>query len=683
MKAVRVGAGGELGRRLLSLLVVATWLPLLFLSWISLREYESQLKAEETGRLAERAKTAGLAVFGHLDSLRSDIAIAGADLPPAENFLDLLATRPAWRDRFERLILVSHPGAQGAPPLPALAAEGLARLREGRSALVVDESREAGPAIWLVSPRSGSSPGLIWGQAKSDWIWPELAVEAEDGEGLLLFASDRRRPIASSPQLPAGLLDQIAADEGSSSPGLEWRDASGRKFLARSWSVPLGFEFGHPGLTVMISEPYRLWSAIGEIRRLLFLLTLGSLLLIALVGIRRLRSDLGPLEKLAQSARLMASGDLSARVDVGRPDEVGRLAEAFNQMASELERRFHQVEGTRSIAASTLVPNPSTEEVARAFVEQAVPLAGGLEIVVAVGDGAGGVRQSFSTSHRDSAARGDEVLTRIFPAMVAGSGDGWVAGGADSAWRTLSHGKETVALVGVVGGGSEERLARTVLLNGACDHLALAFAHVRLLEELDRANWGALTALARAVDAKSAWTHGHSVRVAEIAAAIAADAGRSERDIRRIRRGCLVHDVGKIGVPNAVLDKAGRLEEAEVAMLRSHVEKGARILEPISGLAEVLPIVWQHHERLDGSGYPNRLRAGEIDPDAALVAVADVFEALTVARPYRKAWELERVEGYLRGLAGVQFDAAAVDGLFRICERHRYWTEEPAPSLLR
>ena len=89
----------------------------------------------------------------------------------------------------------------------------------------------------------------------------------------------------------------------------------------------------------------------------------------------------------------------------------------------------------------------------------------------------------------------------------------------------------------------------------------------------------------------------------------------------------------------------------------------------------MLPIVWQHHERLDGSGYPKGLRGAAIDGEAALVAVADVFEALTAARPYREAWSIERVEDHLRSLAGVQFDAAAVEALFRISERERGWPE--------
>jgi putative nucleotidyltransferase with HDIG domain len=262
------------------------------------------------------------------------------------------------------------------------------------------------------------------------------------------------------------------------------------------------------------------------------------------------------------------------------------------------------------------------------------------------------------------------------PAADLLTGSHWVPGEADSTWRTLRRGQDTLALVGVLGAKGSAREALTALLRGACDQLELAFARIKLLDDLDRANWGALTALARAVDAKSPWTHGHSTRVAEIAAAVAAEVGLSAPEIERIRRGCLVHDVGKIGVPSAVLDKVIRLNDAEITTLRSHVEKGARILQPVAGLADILPIVWQHHERLDGSGYPRGLRGAEIDFAAGLVAVADVFEALTANRPYRVAWSGEEVEEYLGSLAGVQFDAGCVEALLRIRGRHRSWLPE-------
>jgi HD-GYP domain-containing protein (c-di-GMP phosphodiesterase class II) len=151
-------------------------------------------------------------------------------------------------------------------------------------------------------------------------------------------------------------------------------------------------------------------------------------------------------------------------------------------------------------------------------------------------------------------------------------------------------------------------------------------------------------------------------------------------EIHRIRRGGLLHDVGKIGVPSRVLDKPDALTQGEIAILRSHVEQGARILEPVEDLADVLPIVWQHHERLDGSGYPRGLRGDEIDPAAALVAVADVYEALTTSRPYRAAWEPERADRYLESLAGVQLDSRAVETLVRIRSRQRSWRSDESES---
>ena len=676
MGSTRVGAGGDLGRRLLGLLLIATWLPLVLLSWTSLREYESRLALDSGDRLADQAKATGLQIFGRLKSLGSDLAVAGDGLPPGEPFIDLLAQRASWQDRFTALVLTPGPDAPAGLHLPQIEPTTSARLREGRIALLVDGAGREGAALWLVSPLSAGSSALIWARVRLDWLWPESTVQGGAGEGWLLFAADRAHPIAMSPDLSPGLLDHLDAVSESASGGFEWRDAGLQRFFVRFWTVPLGYEFGYPGLTALVSEPYGIGESVAELRRFLFLLVLGSLLLIALLGIRQLRSNLGPLERLAEGARLLASGNFGTRVELARRDEVGRLSEAFNQMADELERRFLQIEGARNIAAAALAPIPSLEAVARVFVEQVAPLAGEAEVVVALVDDAGSFQRIASSLQSRSVRYELSDISGLLPAADLGTGAEWVTGEADSVWRSLRRGEETLALVGVLGAKVRGRDALTALLSGACDQLALAFAHIKLLEDLDRANWGALTALARAVDAKSPWTHGHSTRVAEIAVAIAAEIGLTPAEIERIRRGCLVHDVGKIGVPSAVLDKPTPLGNAEITMLHSHVEKGARILQPIEGLADVLPIVWQHHERLDGSGYPKGLCGGEIDPAAALVAVADVFEALTAARPYRAAWSGEEVERYLRGLAGVQFDAGFVAALFRIRERHRSWAEE-------
>jgi putative nucleotidyltransferase with HDIG domain len=673
MRKARLGAGGELRQKFLGLLVMATWLPLVLLSWTSLNEYESRLALESASRLADRTKAAGLQIFRRLDSLRSDLAVAAFGLPPGDGAVDLLAERPRWRDRFATLAVMTIPDALSTMRVPPLEPDTRSRWLDGSTALLVDE---AGPssAIWLVSPLEGAPSRGVWAEVRLGWIWPESTMDT--GEELwLLFASDRRRPIAASPGIPDELLAGIAAASATSSGGFEWLDAAGRKLQARFWTVPLGYEFGYPGLTILVSEPSRLEEAVAGLRRILFLLALGSLLLIALLGIRRLRSDLGPLEKLAEGARLMASGEFGTRVETGRRDEIGKLSEAFNRMGDELERRFHQIEGTRNIAASALLAAPDFDAVARVFVEQAQPLVGDLEVVVAPVSRSGSVWKVVSMSR--SPRPPEKVVEGLRIAMAAEPvpGDGWLTGGPEAAWRLLRRGDSPLAVVGVFGAKESPRDSQVALLNGACDQLALALAHLDLLEDLERANWGALTALARAVDAKSPWTHGHSIRVSEIAAAIASEIGHSETEVQRIRRGCLVHDVGKIGVPSAVLDKPGALTAADVSMLRSHVEKGVRILQPIEGLADVLPMVWQHHERLDGSGYPRGLAGDAIDPAAALVAVADVFEALTVSRPYRPAWTSDRAMEHLRDLAGTQFDARYVEALARVRGRYQSWPE--------
>jgi putative nucleotidyltransferase with HDIG domain len=534
--------GGKLARRLLALLLLAAWLPLVLLTWASLREFESRLAFESFSRQAYRAKASGMDIFGRLGGLRADLEVAGAELEFTSDSLDLLASRRAWRDRFKSLVATEGPATALTERRLGLEPAMLDRLRARRGVVLVSAD-EAGsnPSLWLAAPVGTRPAAVIWGELRLDWLWPEVAVEAEEGVGWLLLAAEPRRLLASSPNLPRGLLEQIDRLGETALARFEWADPSRKRFQVSYWTVPLGNEFGHPGLTVLVNEPSQLEGPVVALRRYLLLLALGALLLIALIGIRRLRNDLGPLERLTAGARLIADGDLSTRVVATSGDEFAGLSTAFNEMAERLDRQFHQVQEIR--------------------------------------------------------------------------------------------------------------------------------------DDLERANWGALTALARAVDATSPWTNGHSVRVTEIAVAIAEERGLSAAEVNRIRRGSLVHDVGKIGVPSALLDKVGPLDADEVALLRSHVEKGVRIIEPITGLAEVLTIVSQHHERLDGSGYPGRLRSEEIDPAAALVAVADVFEALTAARPYRSAWAPERVESYLLGRAGIEFDSPSVEALCRIRRRHNSWID--------
>ena len=172
---------------------------------------------------------------------------------------------------------------------------------------------------------------------------------------------------------------------------------------------------------------------------------------------------------------------------------------------------------------------------------------------------------------------------------------------------------------------------------------------------LEHANMATVEALAAAVDAKDQYTRGHSGRVAAYAVAIATALDLPPSDIARIRQAGVLHDVGKIGVPAAILTKAGPLTDAEFAVIKEHPGAGERMLEPVPFLQEILPAVRHHHERWDGAGYPDGLAGAAIPLDAAILAVADSFDAMTSSRTYRPALPVSEAIRRVREGSGKQF----------------------------
>jgi putative nucleotidyltransferase with HDIG domain len=190
----------------------------------------------------------------------------------------------------------------------------------------------------------------------------------------------------------------------------------------------------------------------------------------------------------------------------------------------------------------------------------------------------------------------------------------------------------------------------------------------RLYSDTQNMLMGMIKALAAAVDARDRHNRQHSLRVSDFSVAIAREMGLENEDVYHVRLGSLLHDIGKIGIPDAVLDKPGRLDDAELVEMRSHTTKGYDIMsqEELRWLLQdELPALLQHHERLDGNGYPFRISGQQITRIGRIVAVADVFDALTSARPYKEPWTAENTIAYLQERAGTEFDAAAVAALAR------------------
>jgi putative two-component system response regulator len=175
-------------------------------------------------------------------------------------------------------------------------------------------------------------------------------------------------------------------------------------------------------------------------------------------------------------------------------------------------------------------------------------------------------------------------------------------------------------------------------------------------------------ALANAIEARDPYTRGHTDRVSRMALVICEAMGWGPERLRVAKMGSLLHDIGKIGVPDAILLKPGRLEPAEMERMRAHPTIGAMILQGIEELQPAVPFVIAHHERWDGRGYPHRLAQEQIPIEGRILAIADSFDAMTSARPYRAPLPLDQAAAEIKACSGSQFDptvAALFDDLFR------------------
>jgi PAS domain S-box-containing protein len=190
---------------------------------------------------------------------------------------------------------------------------------------------------------------------------------------------------------------------------------------------------------------------------------------------------------------------------------------------------------------------------------------------------------------------------------------------------------------------------------------ALEEAHQALIEAYDET----IVGWSHALDMRDKETHGHSERVTELTICLARVFGVPEAEIEHVRRGALLHDIGKMGIPDSILLKPGPLSEEEWQQMRMHPIHAYDLLHHIPFLKPALTIPISHHERWDGKGYPAGLRGEQIPLAARIFAVVDVWDALTSDRPYRTAWSSEKARAYLAQYAGVHFDPAVVEAFLK------------------
>ena len=179
---------------------------------------------------------------------------------------------------------------------------------------------------------------------------------------------------------------------------------------------------------------------------------------------------------------------------------------------------------------------------------------------------------------------------------------------------------------------------------------------------------GTVKALAAAIDGKDPYTRGHSERVSRFSIATAQGLGLSEDEIEKIRVSALLHDVGKIGIDDQVLKKPSALTDEEFEIMKTHPQKGFKIMSQIPAMRDFLPGMHMHHEMINGQGYPHGLRGDEIPMQARVVSVADTFDAMTTERPYQRAMDLEAALTRLKSFVGTRYDAKVVAAFIAACE---------------
>lgn len=198
---------------------------------------------------------------------------------------------------------------------------------------------------------------------------------------------------------------------------------------------------------------------------------------------------------------------------------------------------------------------------------------------------------------------------------------------------------------------------------------AIAIENARLYEDVRGLSVAAIRSLATAIDARDPYTHGHSVGVAELSVQLARELGWKAADLEMLEFAALLHDVGKIAVPDAILRKVEPLTPADWGVIRLHPYQSAQIIKPVGPLKRIVPGVYHHHERWGGKGYPDEVKGDNIPPAARIIAIADSFNAMTTDRPYRKALSVAAAVAEIKRCAGEQFDPAAVEAFLRTMEK--------------
>lgn len=667
----------RVGRRFLITNLLAALLPLTVIAVVPYRYVRAELHDMAEARVSRLTKSLAFSTLSALTTAshdaEGDLRRGGAMVGPAS-----ASTAIVMRDATEGVPLEIHDRTR----VRALSSAEREHLRSGRSLLVVTEDGDDARVLVAraLLPWGGARMPTAWTRVSPTQLWGgiEEAIGGEEASYCVFEVRSLMR-IHCSPELTTegvALARSRAAvnDLGDRSATLE-----GDHFIATR-DVFLRHEFGAREWRAIVLQPTAIsYATLDGFVHVFRLLVIGVLILIFLLSHYQLRRTTEPLARLQEGTQRLQAGDFGTPVVVGTTDEFSDVAQSFNAMAHTLDRQIVLLRDLDAIDESALRTR-NTRHVVEEALQRFCKVPGCTRVAVAVATGtrpltldvtsldlAAPIARTVRLSPSD-----DEVAELLAHPRQLHGATGGVPRSYLSGWPASSAERETLLLpllhdadlLGVIAIGSPVALApHHVAIADArrmADRVALALAHVQLVDRLDALSAGTITAFARAIDANSPWTAGHSERVTRVAVGIGRQMQLSAAELDTLQRGALLHDIGKIAVPASILDKVGPLTDDEWVVMQRHPVVGCEILAPIQAQADTLPLVRWHHERMDGTGYPDRLAGDAIPPLVRVLAVADVFDALSSQRPYRAGLTLPAACEIIKKSAGSHLDPRVV-----------------------
>jgi putative nucleotidyltransferase with HDIG domain len=683
--------------RIFVLFVCCALLPIAALAVLSFSHVTKQLSEQTQKRLHQASKDAAGAIAERLYFLEDEMKMAASKFnteskpafrTPAEGISEHL------KKRFKGLVIITDTSEPihllgKIQNLPELTPEQKEHIRSGGSLLFSEYHPDLSSHIFMSTAIDPQNPrrGILVGEINPTYLWDIEEQTTVPSMTELCVLDQSNKVLFSSLPGPVSLPKQVLENMTHSAFGqFEWVNKK-KEYLAGFRSIFLQRAFFIPKWTVVLSESKSdVLAPMANFKKIFPLVILMSLWVVLLLSVIQIRRSMIPLEKLREGTRRIAARDFDSRVMIKSGDEFEELGASFNTMASQLGNQFNTLTTLAEIDRGIL-STLDTEKIVDVVLNRMHDVFPCDSVSVTLIDSSDKMTTGRAYIGKGKPDNEKQVETiKLTPEEIQELTDNpesslveveeappnYLAPLAREGIRSFLvlpiilkkklSGIMTLGYLKPPVHSQEDLFQARQLAN----QMAVALSNANLIKELDQLSWGALTALARAIDAKSPWTAGHSERVTSYSLKIGRVLGLSKEELDTLHRGGLLHDLGKIGVPAEILDKRGKLDEEETKIMRQHAQLGATILEPITAYAGVIPMVLQHHERCDGNGYPNGIGKKIICLGARIFGVADAFDAMTADRPYRKALGRERAIEIIKQESGKQFDPDIVKAFLEV-----------------